>query len=89
MEKLLKHMAWANQEIIGKINELPKEALSAYAVNPEWTVGTILRHIGSASNWYVWRLLDRENFTPEEKAFWDARLKDADEEAPLMLVTTY
>ena len=84
MEKLLKHMAWANQEIIGKINALPKEALSAYAVNPEWTVGTILRHIGSASNWYVWRLLDRDNFTPEEKAFWDARLKDADEEAPLM-----
>jgi uncharacterized damage-inducible protein DinB len=84
MEKLLKHMAWANQEIIGKINELPKESLDAYVVNPEWTVGTILRHIGSASNWYVWRLLDRENFTSEEKAFWDARLKDADEEAPLM-----
>ncbi len=84
MEKLLKHMAWANQEIIGEINKLPKEALDAYAVNPEWTVGTILRHIGSASNWYVWRLLDREKFTSEEKAFWDARLKDADEEAPLM-----
>lgn len=81
---MLGHMAWANQEIIGKINELPKEALSAYAVNPEWTVGTILRHIGSASNWYVWRLLDRDAFTSEEKAFWDARLKDADEEAPLM-----
>ena len=84
MDNILKHMAWANQEIIGKINQLPKEALSAYAVNPEWTVGTILRHIGSASNWYVWRLLDREAFTPEEKTFWDARLKDADEEAPLM-----
>ena len=84
MERALKHMAWANQEIIGKINELPKDALNAYAVNPEWTVGTILRHIGSASNWYVWRLLDRDAFTPEEKAFWDARLKDADEGAPLM-----
>jgi uncharacterized damage-inducible protein DinB len=84
MEKILKHMAWANQEIIGAINTLPKESLDAYAVNPEWTVGNILRHIGSASNWYVWRLLDRANFTEAEKTFWDARLKDADEEAPLM-----
>lgn len=63
-------MAWANQEIIGKIAELPKEALEAYAVNPEWTVGTIVRHIGDASNWYVWRLLDRDAFTAEDKAFW-------------------
>lgn len=84
LERILKHMAWANQEIIGKIAELPKEALEAYAVNPEWTVGTIVRHIGDASNWYVWRLLDRDAFTAEDKAFWDARLKDADSEGPLM-----
>lgn len=84
MEKILKHMAWANQEIIGEISQLPKEALDAYSVNPEWTVGTIVRHIASASNWYVWRLLDREAFTVDEKAIWDARLKDAEEEAPLM-----
>lgn len=89
MEKLLKHMAWANQEIIGAIEALPKEALDAYAVNPEWTVGTIVRHIGSASNWYVWRLLDREAFTPEEKAYWDARLKDDDEESPKMQDLNY
>jgi uncharacterized damage-inducible protein DinB len=49
MEKILKHMAWANQEVIGKIAQLPEEALAAYAVNPDWTVGTIVRHIGSAS----------------------------------------
>jgi uncharacterized damage-inducible protein DinB len=84
MEKLLKHSAWANQQVIGEIAKLPKEALDAYAVNPEWTVGTIVRHIASATNWYVWRLLDRENFTAEEKAFWDSRLKDCDEEAPAM-----
>ena len=84
MERILKHMAWANQEIIGKIAELPKEALDAYVVNPEWTVGTIVRHIGSASNWYVWRLLDREAFTADEKAYWDARLVDDDEESAKM-----
>ena len=84
MERILKHLAWANQEIIGKISELPPEALNAYAVNPEWTVGTIVRHIGSASNWYVWRLLDKESFSLEEKTFWEARLKDADEESVTM-----
>ena len=89
MEKILKHMAWANQEIIGKIAELPKEALNAYAVNPDWTVGTIVRHIGSASNWYVWRLLDRESFSAEEKTYWDARLKDDDEESPKMQEVNY
>ena len=89
MEKILKHMAWANQEIISKIAELPKEALDAYAVNPEWTVGTIIRHIGSASNWYVWRLLDRDAFTADEKAYWDDRLKDDDEESPKMQDINY
>ena len=84
MEKLLKHSAWANQEIIGEIAKLSKEALHAYSVNPEWTVGSIVRHIASATNWYVWRLLDREAFTPEEKVFWDARLRDCDEGAPAM-----
>lgn len=89
MEKILKHMAWANQEIIGKIGELPKEALDAYAVNPEWTVGTIVRHIASASNWYVWRLLDKSTFTAEDEAYWDARLKDDDEESPKMQDINY
>ena len=48
-----------------------------------------MRHIGSASNWYVWRLLDREAFTAEEKSYWDARLKDGDEESPKMLEVNY
>jgi uncharacterized damage-inducible protein DinB len=84
MEKILKHMAWANQQIISEIEKLSKEALDSYVSNPEWKVGTIIRHIASASNWYVWRLLDREAFTPKEKEFWDARLRDCDEDAPAM-----
>jgi uncharacterized damage-inducible protein DinB len=84
MEKILKHMAWANQQVIGKISELPAEALEAYAVNPDWTVGTIVRHIGSASNWYLWRLLDREAFSAEENSYWEKRREDGDEESPKM-----
>jgi uncharacterized damage-inducible protein DinB len=79
MEKLLTHMAWANQQIIGEIKELPAEALGAYAVNPEWTVGLIVRHIASASNWYVWQLINREELNPEELSYWQKRLEDADE----------
>ena len=77
-------MAWANQQVIGQIAALPKEALDAYAINPEWTVGTIVRHIASASNWYVWRLLVREALSTQEREFWDSRLKDLDEESPKM-----
>lgn len=84
MERILKHMAWANQEIIGQIAELPEEALGAYAVNPEWTVGNIVRHIGSASNWYAWRLLDKSKFTPTDEELWKTRLAEADETAPTM-----
>ena len=77
-------MAWANQEVIGEISKLPQEALDAYIVNPEWTVGKIIRHIASGSNWYVWRLLNHENFNEEEKEFWNTRLQDAEEDAQLM-----
>ena len=51
MDRLLAHMAWANQQIISKLNELPDEALKAYVVNPEWTVAEILRHILSSADW--------------------------------------
>ena len=44
-------MAWANQQIISKLSELPDEALKAYIVNPEWTVAEILRHILSSADW--------------------------------------
>lgn len=55
--KLFKHMAWANQEIIGAVAKLPNEALDAYAVNPEWTAREILRHIASSASWYGFRLM--------------------------------
>jgi uncharacterized damage-inducible protein DinB len=72
--KLLKHMAWANQEILSKVAELPDEALDAYLVNPEWTVREIARHIASSATWYGWRLLDKSNFTEGESAAWQIKL---------------
>jgi uncharacterized damage-inducible protein DinB len=61
-EKLLRHMAWANQEILGKVADLPNEALDAYVVNPEWTVREILNHIVRSAHFYGYRLQMR---TPE------------------------
>lgn len=78
IEKLLKHMAWANQEIIGKVAELPDEALDAFVVNPEWTVREIARHIASSATWYGWRLLDKSEFTEIENQEWQAKLDETE-----------
>ena len=39
--RLLRHMAWANQETIKHLQTLPEESLKAYATNPEWFVAEI------------------------------------------------
>jgi uncharacterized damage-inducible protein DinB len=76
--KLLKHMAWANQEILGLVSESPDEALDAYSVNPEWTVREIARHIASSATWYGYRLLDRSNFTESQNQEWQAKLEESE-----------
>jgi uncharacterized damage-inducible protein DinB len=76
--KLLKHMAWANQEILSKVAELPDEALDAYLVNPEWTVREIARHIASSATWYGWRLLDKSNFSEADSSRWQEILDETE-----------
>ena len=76
--KLLKHMAWANQEIFTKVSQLPDEALGAYAVNPEWTAREIMRHIASSATWYGYRLLDRTLLSDEDKAAWKSKLAETE-----------
>jgi uncharacterized damage-inducible protein DinB len=56
LDRALKHMSWANQEVYKLIGALPDEALGAYATDPEWTAGEILRHIASSSGGYGARL---------------------------------
>jgi uncharacterized damage-inducible protein DinB len=77
-EKLLKHMAWANQEIFTKVSELPDTALDAYAVNPEWTVREIVRHIASSATWYGYRLLDQAQLSETEKEQWQVKLAETE-----------
>ncbi|CAN2218635.1 DNA damage-inducible protein DinB [Candidatus Nanopelagicaceae bacterium] len=73
--KLLKHMAWANQEIFSKVAELPDEALDAYAVNPEWTAREIMRHIASSATYYGYRLIDKDALSEAEKTEWQVKLE--------------
>ena len=49
-------MSWANQAVYKLIIALPDDALKAYATDPDWTVGEILRHIASSSGGYGARL---------------------------------
>lgn len=55
-DKLFRHMAWANQQLILGLRQLPDAALSAFVANEQWTVAEILRHIVSAADWYGHRL---------------------------------
>ena len=56
LERLLRHMAWANQKTIEHLQTLPEDSLKSYATNPEWKVAEILRHIVESANFYAFRI---------------------------------
>ena len=73
--RLLKHMAWANQETIKHLQTLPDDALGAFATNPEWKVSEIIRHIVESGNFYSFRVsgsfpaeVDKQESQPENSA---------------------
>ena len=63
IELLLKHMAWANQEIYKEVQKLDPKVFDYYVIDPEWTVKTIMVHIAGASHLYAQRL-DGASFSP-------------------------
>lgn len=63
LERLLKHMAWANQEMIKHVQALPEEALKSFATNPEWFVGEILHHIVDSGDHYAYRISGKPALT--------------------------
>jgi len=56
LERLLRHMAWANQKTIEHLQTLPEDSLKSFATNPEWKVAEILRHIVESANFYAFRI---------------------------------
>jgi uncharacterized damage-inducible protein DinB len=56
LDRLLRHMAWANQQLIARLAEQPDEALALTAPHNEWSAGRIFAHLVNAANGYVARL---------------------------------
>jgi uncharacterized damage-inducible protein DinB len=74
-------MQWANSQVLAKVAELPDEALISYIVNPEWTVGEIIRHIARAAHLYALRL---EVDSPDKlEGYLAARRRFLDSEKPV------
>jgi uncharacterized damage-inducible protein DinB len=56
LDRLLAHMAWANQKTIEHLQTLPEDALKAFATNPEWFAGEIVYHIVDSADHYAYRI---------------------------------
>jgi uncharacterized damage-inducible protein DinB len=56
LDRLLRHMAWANAALIARLTALPDSALELASPNNEWTAGRILDHLVSAAGGYATRL---------------------------------
>ena len=65
--RLYKHMAWANHSVFTQLSELPEQALSYSAWNPEWTVGAVANHIVMSQPRLLARL--KKETAPTETAF--------------------
>ena len=56
LDRLLRHMAWANAALIAKLAEQADAALSMKAPNNEWSAARILAHLVSAAGGYAAQL---------------------------------
>ena len=66
LNRLFRHMAWANNQVFNQLSTLPESALSYSAWNPEWTVGKIANHIVTAQGRFVSRLQKIDPFPEVE-----------------------
>jgi uncharacterized damage-inducible protein DinB len=56
LDRLLRHMAWANAALIGALAGLPDSALQLTSPRNEWSAARILAHLVSAAGGYASRL---------------------------------
>ena len=64
LERLLKHMGWANQLTIKHLATLPEDALKSCATNPEWFVAEITHHIVDSADAYAYRITGKHPELP-------------------------
>ena len=94
LDRLLKHMAWANQKTIEHLQTLPEDSLKAFATNPEWFAGEIVYHIVDSADHYAFRISGKPALTQpgdpcidEVKVIADlARLKEQAAKVDAMLL---
>jgi len=60
MNRLLRHMSWANQRVFSSIQGLPQQALDSHIVNSEWSAKHILQHIVSGADWFAYWLTEAD-----------------------------
>jgi uncharacterized damage-inducible protein DinB len=89
LDRLLRHMAWANAQLVARLQEQPVEALALTAPRNQWSAGRILAHLVNAAQGYGSRMegaprpADVEPPTTAAElaalgarlAEWDARLR--------------
>ena len=94
LNRLLAHMAWANQKTIEHLQTLPEDSLKAFATNPEWFVAEIAHHIVDSADHYAFRISGKPALTqPGGECIDDvnviadlARLKDQAAKVDAMLL---
>lgn len=74
LNRLLAHMAWANQKTIEHLQTLPAESLKAFATNPDWFVAEIIHHIVDSADHYAYRISGEPALTqPGEPCIADVK----------------
>ena len=56
LDRLLRHMAWANAQLVARLLEQPADALALTAPQNEWSAGRILAHLLNAAQGYGSRM---------------------------------
>lgn len=56
LDRLYRHMAWANQAVLAQLKTAPVEALSLTSENDEWSVAVIAEHFVRSAGFYVSRV---------------------------------
>ena len=56
LDRLLRHMAWANAQLVARLLEQPADAFTLTAPRNEWSAGRILAHLLNAAQGYASRM---------------------------------
>ena len=56
LDRLLRHMAWANAELVARLQAEPVETLAQTAPQNEWSAARILAHLLNAAQGYASRM---------------------------------